>query len=726
MPGRSYPNGAHFAEVEIDPETGRTEVVKYTVVDDFGYLINPMLAEGQVHGGVAQGIGQAITEQVAFSPEGQLLTGSFMDYAMPRASDVPLMAFHTELVPSTANAIGMKGCGEAGTVGALAAVTNAALDAVWDAGVRHVDMPLTPVRVWSWLQAAPSGGGVTPVSRVTVIGATGHVGSYLVPRLVAAGHTWSPSPAASAAPYRSSRAWDAVETPALDRDALEADDAFGTAIAATRARHRRRHDLLHPAERPPAPRRARRPHPAPRLVGTIWTYGISPRRPDPGACAEDALRRLWHPEGRDRGLPARRGAAPAAFPRPSSIPATSSARAGRRSTPPATSTRAVFSTLARGARLALPNFGLETVHHVHADDVAGVIMAAIENWRAATGESFNAVSPRRVTLRGYAEAMAAWFGQPADLAFQPFERMGRVPDETDRTADLGAHRPQPLLLDGKGPPPARLRAAPRFARSRPGGGDRPDRQGRGDRLTSARGGSASMRTGLAAPDNDPVRGRGGRGGRRDAPATSVVHGDVITYDTWNARYCELLLVEGHARRASPPTSTTPSASTPATRPRSTAIDADAVKAATGARAVVKNGPRFWVVPALSSHVSSDAGPGHDLRRPRDPPRRQAYADPRDARAAARRPTRATTIQRDTEYGYPAGRPVFILDDPDGSPWVMQAYSQIVDPTLTLADLAGLGARLKLPTGWKYRTAHPRPATSAYTRWTAPRASCRTS
>ena len=89
VPGRSYPNGAHFAEVEVDPETGRTRVVKYTVVDDFGYLINPMLAEGQVHGGVAQGIGQAVTEEVAFSAEGQLLSGSFMDYAMPRADDVP-------------------------------------------------------------------------------------------------------------------------------------------------------------------------------------------------------------------------------------------------------------------------------------------------------------------------------------------------------------------------------------------------------------------------------------------------------------------------------------------------------------------------------------------------------------------------------------------------------------------------------------------------------------
>jgi carbon-monoxide dehydrogenase large subunit len=154
LPGRSYPNGAHLAEVEVDPETGALEVVKYTVVDDFGVLINPMLAEGQVHGGVAQGIGQAVTEQVSYSEEGQLLSGSFMDYAMPRATDIPAIAFATVPVPSTANEIGMKGCGEAGTVGSLAAVTNAALDALWPAGVRHVDMPLTPQRVWGWLEAA--------------------------------------------------------------------------------------------------------------------------------------------------------------------------------------------------------------------------------------------------------------------------------------------------------------------------------------------------------------------------------------------------------------------------------------------------------------------------------------------------------------------------------------------------------------------------------------------
>ena len=152
LPARSYPNGAHVAEVEIDPETGVTRVVKYTVVDDFGNLINPMLAEGQVHGGVVQGIGQAVTEHVVYDETGQLLTATFMDYGMPRADDVPMIAFTTEAVPSTANPMGMKGCGEAGTVGALAAVANAVLDAVWEEGITRVDMPFTPGRVWEMMQ----------------------------------------------------------------------------------------------------------------------------------------------------------------------------------------------------------------------------------------------------------------------------------------------------------------------------------------------------------------------------------------------------------------------------------------------------------------------------------------------------------------------------------------------------------------------------------------------
>ena len=154
LPGRSFPNGCHVAELEIDADTGVTEVVKYTVVDDFGVLMNPMMAEGQVHGGVVQGIGQAISEHVVYDDDGQLLTATFMDYGMPRAGDVPMIAFYSEPVPSTANVLGMKGCGEAGTVGALAAVANAALDAMWERGVRHVDMPFTPQRVWEMLNTS--------------------------------------------------------------------------------------------------------------------------------------------------------------------------------------------------------------------------------------------------------------------------------------------------------------------------------------------------------------------------------------------------------------------------------------------------------------------------------------------------------------------------------------------------------------------------------------------
>lgn len=157
VPGRSYPNGCHIAEVVVDPETGRVTIDKYTIVDDFGVLINPMLAEGQAQGGVVQGLGQALTEHVVYDSGGQLLTGSFMDYGMPRADDAPWMTFSTEPTPSTANPIGMKGCGEAGTVGALAAVTNGVLDALWSLGVRQVDMPMTPQRVWRWIQKAANG-----------------------------------------------------------------------------------------------------------------------------------------------------------------------------------------------------------------------------------------------------------------------------------------------------------------------------------------------------------------------------------------------------------------------------------------------------------------------------------------------------------------------------------------------------------------------------------------
>ena len=158
LPGRSYPNGAHVAEVEIDPDTGAVSVERYTVVDDFGNLINPLLAEGQVHGGAAQGIGQALWENVTYDENGQLLTASFMDYTMPRADQIPMIGFDTEPVPSTANPMGMKGCGEAGTVGSMAATANAVMDALATRGVSRGDMPFTPLRVWSLLGDAAQTG----------------------------------------------------------------------------------------------------------------------------------------------------------------------------------------------------------------------------------------------------------------------------------------------------------------------------------------------------------------------------------------------------------------------------------------------------------------------------------------------------------------------------------------------------------------------------------------
>ncbi len=154
LPGRSFPNGVHVTEVGVDVDTGAVTTERYTVVDDFGNLINPMLAEGQVHGGVAQGVGQAVQERVVYDEDGQLLTATFMDYALPRAADLPNISFTSEPVPSTANIMGMKGCGEAGTVGALAAVANAVQDALWDHGVRQADMPFTPHRVWEMMNEA--------------------------------------------------------------------------------------------------------------------------------------------------------------------------------------------------------------------------------------------------------------------------------------------------------------------------------------------------------------------------------------------------------------------------------------------------------------------------------------------------------------------------------------------------------------------------------------------
>jgi carbon-monoxide dehydrogenase large subunit len=149
-----FPNGCHVAEVEVDPETGTVEVVKYASANDFGTVINPMLVEGQMHGGLVQGIGQALMEHVVYDADGQLVTGSYMDYAMPRAADVPSFVTEHHPVPAVTNPLGIKGCGEAGCAGALVSVMNAIIDALSDCGVRHIDMPATPERVWQAIRAA--------------------------------------------------------------------------------------------------------------------------------------------------------------------------------------------------------------------------------------------------------------------------------------------------------------------------------------------------------------------------------------------------------------------------------------------------------------------------------------------------------------------------------------------------------------------------------------------
>jgi carbon-monoxide dehydrogenase large subunit len=149
-PAQTFPNGCHIVEVEIDRDTGTVEIARYTVVDDFGRTINPLLLEGQVHGGIVQGIGQALLEHAVYDNDsGQLLAGSFMDYAMPRADDLPSFSFSTHNVPCTANPLGVKGAGEAGAVGAPPAIINAIVDALHcHNGVRHIDMPATPRKVW--------------------------------------------------------------------------------------------------------------------------------------------------------------------------------------------------------------------------------------------------------------------------------------------------------------------------------------------------------------------------------------------------------------------------------------------------------------------------------------------------------------------------------------------------------------------------------------------------
>jgi aerobic carbon-monoxide dehydrogenase large subunit len=153
-PQMSFPNGCHVCEVEVDPDTGAVTVAAYTAVDDVGNVLHETIVEGQIHGGVAQGLGQILGEHVIYDADGQLVTASFMDYPMPRAADLPPLSVHHHVVPCTTNPLGAKGAGESGVAGSLPSAVNAVLDALASRGVTHLDLPMTPPRVWSALRSA--------------------------------------------------------------------------------------------------------------------------------------------------------------------------------------------------------------------------------------------------------------------------------------------------------------------------------------------------------------------------------------------------------------------------------------------------------------------------------------------------------------------------------------------------------------------------------------------
>ena len=153
----TFPNGCHVCEVEVDPDTGHVDILRYTVVDDVGTVFNQDLVEGQLHGGIVQGAGQALMERMVYDPEsGQPLTASFQDYAMPRAGEFPLFDVSCHPVPTSKNALGAKGAGEAGVVGALPALVNAVIDALSPLGIDHIDMPVSPDRIWAAIRTARS------------------------------------------------------------------------------------------------------------------------------------------------------------------------------------------------------------------------------------------------------------------------------------------------------------------------------------------------------------------------------------------------------------------------------------------------------------------------------------------------------------------------------------------------------------------------------------------
>ncbi|MGH7385510.1 MAG: xanthine dehydrogenase family protein molybdopterin-binding subunit, partial [Candidatus Rokuibacteriota bacterium] len=161
----SFPYGCAVCEAEVDPETGVVEIVRYTSVDDVGRAINPLIVDGQTHGGIVQGLGQALWEHCRYDPEsGQPLSATFMDYAMPRADMVPSFTTEISEVPSTSNPLGLRGGGEGGTTPALGAVVNAIVDALAELGVEHLEMPVTPERVWRAIRAA---GGARPSAKMS-------------------------------------------------------------------------------------------------------------------------------------------------------------------------------------------------------------------------------------------------------------------------------------------------------------------------------------------------------------------------------------------------------------------------------------------------------------------------------------------------------------------------------------------------------------------------------
>ena len=157
----TFPAGAHVCVVEVDAETGEVSILKYVAVDDVGRVINPMIVEGQIHGGIAQGIGQALYEGAVYDENGQLISGSMMDYAVPKARQIPHMDLDRTETPSTSNPMGVKGVGETGTIAATQAVVNAVADALAPFGIKHLEMPMTPERVWRTIQSAKGNGHVS-------------------------------------------------------------------------------------------------------------------------------------------------------------------------------------------------------------------------------------------------------------------------------------------------------------------------------------------------------------------------------------------------------------------------------------------------------------------------------------------------------------------------------------------------------------------------------------